>query len=69
LGDGFGHVIWRAIFAGNEAVQESGRRNKNSLNNACHLRWRPEEFLVILEGDIYFDRKDYFSYNFPPLLS
>jgi hypothetical protein len=29
---------------GSETVQESGRRNRNPLNNASHLRWRPEEF-------------------------
>jgi hypothetical protein len=33
-----------AIFAGNGAVKEYERRNRNPLNNASHLRWRPEEF-------------------------
>jgi hypothetical protein len=44
LGDGLGHVIWWAIFMGNRTVQESGRRNRNPLNNASHIRWRREEF-------------------------
>jgi hypothetical protein len=44
LGGGLGHAIWRTIFVGNGVVQESGRRNRNSLNNASHLRWWPEEF-------------------------
>jgi hypothetical protein len=44
LGDGLGHTNCWAIFLGNGAVQESGRRNRNPLNNASHLRWQPEEF-------------------------
>jgi hypothetical protein len=39
LGDGLGHTIWWVIFMGKEAVQESGRRNSNLLNNASHLKW------------------------------
>jgi hypothetical protein len=43
LGDGLGHIVWPAIFLGNGAVQESGRRNRNPLNNPSHLRWQHEK--------------------------
>jgi hypothetical protein len=40
LGYRLGHVIWKAIFMSDGAVPESGRRNKNPLNNASHLELR-----------------------------
>jgi hypothetical protein len=43
LGYGLGHMVWQAIFRDNGSVQESGKRNRNSLNNASHLWWQPEE--------------------------
>jgi hypothetical protein len=44
---GPGHLIWRSVFEDNGAIQEIRRRNRNPLNNANHLRWRPEKFKVI----------------------
>jgi hypothetical protein len=44
LVDELGHTIWQAIFTGNGSVQESRRRNRNTLNSTSHLRWQPEYF-------------------------
>jgi hypothetical protein len=44
LGYELGHMVWWAIFMSNGAVQECGRRNRNPLNNASHLRLQTEEF-------------------------